>query len=250
MDNNAEPGGGYNLPDLLVVQHHCVAPSHAMRQLDQRGMRDDRVFRNDRRSHQFRLRFAVFDCIGTRAHWVPVFIIRFAERKIDQFLDAALLDHSPMGSEFDSIKFESEWAFLRPFSSKKKAPPNVASGAPSSPLRTPTAASPGFNTRPPSPSLVPSSSRGFSSSLRHTFNRTRTSSSISTLNSLFADAAPPPMSPADLTSILTDLHTLLTISEINPILTTQLWSQVMYWTSCALLAHHSIMSQPANFSHR
>lgn len=28
------------------------------------------------------------------------------------------------------------------------------------------------------------------------------------------------------------LHTLLTLSGVNPVLVVQLWSQVMYWTAC------------------
>ncbi len=49
-----------------------------------------------------------------------VFIIRFAERRIDALLDAALLDYSPLSSEFESIQFESEWSFLRTFGAGKK----------------------------------------------------------------------------------------------------------------------------------
>ncbi|KAJ6519737.1 DIL domain-containing protein [Mycena sanguinolenta] len=167
-----------------------------------------------------------FELIEEVINSVFVFIIRFAERRIDQLLDAALLDYSPLASEFDSIKFESEWSFLRSFQGKKKAPP------PSASLRIPPA--------PPSPnppvspagSMSSSTSRGFSS-LKQTFSRARAGSAATPIQSIFADG-PPPTSPADITSFLTALHTMLTLSDVNPALTTQLWSQVMYWTSCEM----------------
>jgi len=167
---------------------------------------------------------------------VFVFIIRFSERKIDQLLDAALLDYSPLSTEFESIQFESEWSFLRGFGGSKKKPvtPNGATpknGTPASPHAP--------SSRPPSPipptTASPTNQRSFAS-LRQTFARGRTPSATNTpLQSLFAEstpaAAPPPPSPKDITSFITALHTLLTLSGINPALTIQLWSQVMYWTA-------------------
>lgn len=160
---------------------------------------------------------------------VPVFIIRYAERRIDQLLDAALLEYSPLASEFDSIQFESEWSFIRSLTSRKKAhPPSV----PSTSLRTGNPPTPTSPSRPvsPSPSISSSTSLGFSS-LRQSFTRARASSQATPMQSFFSDG-PPPTSPADIISFLTALHTLLTLSDVNPALTTQLWSQVMYWTSC------------------
>jgi hypothetical protein len=169
--------------------------------------------------------------------WIPeVFIIRFAEREIDQLLDAALLDHSPASSDIDLVQFESDWSFLRPFSSKKKpASASHSAAPPSSPLRNGNLSTTSSPPRAPSPSiqqatLSSSTSRGFSS-LRQTFARARSSPSVAPLQSLFHDS-PPSVSPVDITSFLNSLHTLLTESEVNPAVTTQLWSQVMYWTSC------------------
>ncbi|KAF5375121.1 hypothetical protein D9758_000363 [Tetrapyrgos nigripes] len=162
---------------------------------------------------------------------VFVFIIRLAERKIDEFLDAALLDYQSLGSEFESVQFESEWSFLRSLTGKKKN----ATVTPNSTLKaasSPTSHQPPSPGRAASPSLSASSSRGFSS-FTSTFSRNRAGSSTTPLQSIFPDTPPPP-SPNELTSYLTALHTLLTLSEINPALTTQLWSQVMYWTSCEL----------------
>jgi hypothetical protein len=38
---------------------------------------------------------------------VAVFIIRFAERRIDQLFDATLLDYVPLTSEFEAVQFQS-----------------------------------------------------------------------------------------------------------------------------------------------
>ncbi|CAL1695236.1 unnamed protein product [Somion occarium] len=161
---------------------------------------------------------------------VFVFIIRIAERKIDTLLDAALLDYSPLSTEFESIQFESEWSFLRTFGAgKKKAvspgpiPPSASnkSVAPSSPPRA--------SSRPPSP---PPSALGNSfASLRQTFARGHRPSISTPLQSFFDDTPAPP-SPKDITSFMTALQTLLALSDINPAITTQFWSQVMYWTAC------------------
>ena len=158
-----------------------------------------------------------------------VFIIRYAERRTDQLLDNTILSFTPMASEFEAVQFESEWSFLRPFSSTKKkaAPP------PSPLLRNGNLYSPPQSpNRPLSPSHSQSSvsSRGFSS-LRKTITRSRGPSSAPPLSSIFNESPPAP-SPYDLTSFLTSLHLFLTLSDINPAIITQLWSQVMYWTSC------------------
>ncbi|KZT75110.1 hypothetical protein DAEQUDRAFT_720328 [Daedalea quercina L-15889] len=161
-----------------------------------------------------------------------VFIIRFAERRIDQLLDAALLDYTPLSKEFESVEFESEWSFLRSFAGgKKKAP--TANGAAS---KNSAPGTPKIGSRPPSPnpptSTSPTNQRGFAS-LRQTLARTRAPSNAQ-LQSIFSDpaATPPPPSPKDITSFISALHTLLTMSGINPAIIIQLWSQVMYWTAC------------------
>lgn len=43
---------------------------------------------------------------------IHVFVIRFIERRVDGYLDAALLDHEPM-DEFAGLSFEGEWSFLK-----------------------------------------------------------------------------------------------------------------------------------------
>lgn len=164
-----------------------------------------------------------------------VFIIRFAERRIDSLLDAALLDYSPLSSEFESIQFESEWSFLRSFGAGKKKANGAASSANTvrgAPPMSPTQAS-----RPPSPPPLGTSppNAGTFASFRQTLSRARAPSSATPLQSLFSDPLhPPPTSPKDMISFMTALHTLLILSGINPALVTQFWSQVMYWTACTL----------------
>ncbi|KAF8898830.1 DIL domain-containing protein [Infundibulicybe gibba] len=174
-----------------------------------------------------------FELIEEVINSVFVFIIRFAERRVDQLLDIALLDFSSLGPDSEPIQFESEWSFLRPFSGKRRAAsPNLLPTTPGARSHMPS--SPPIPVRPLSPSsslnnIPASNSRAFSS-LRESFNRTR-ASSVTPLASMFSDIPPPP-SPNKIVSFMTALNTLLTLSEINPVFVTQIWSQVMYWTSC------------------
>ena len=134
-----------------------------------------------------------------------------------------------MASEFEAVQFESEWSFLRPFTGKRKPPPVSPSGknmVPTPPTSPQRPLSPARN----QPTASLSASRGFSS-LRQTITRAKGQSSAPSLSSVFQEPLPSP-SPFDLTSFLTSLHTLLVLSDINPAITTQLWSQVIYWTSC------------------
>lgn len=161
-----------------------------------------------------------------------VFIIRFAERRIDQLLDACILDYAPQGSESETVQFESEWSFLRPFT-KKKAPLPVGVGPP-----------PNFKNPLASPEVTAQSlPRSFASSpmtpkftsLKQTIARAHAATGLRPLAPAFADTASTPL-PYDLTSFLTALQTLLVFADINPMFTTQLWSQVFYWTSCEFAA--------------
>ncbi|PPQ92673.1 hypothetical protein CVT25_013980 [Psilocybe cyanescens] len=173
-----------------------------------------------------------FELIEEVINSVFVFIIRFAERRIDQLLDTTILSYTPVPSEFEAVQFESEWSFLRPFAAKRKAPPSPVGRSPIPP--SPIPAGPH---RPLSPSqsqstISSSGSRGFSS-LRQTITRARGQSSAPPISPFFPDSHLPP-SPFDLTSFLTSLHMLLILSDINPAIITQLWSQVMYWTACEI----------------
>ncbi|PPQ62739.1 hypothetical protein CVT24_000433 [Panaeolus cyanescens] len=169
-----------------------------------------------------------FDIIEEVINSVYVFLVRFAERRIDQLLDDSILSFTPLPSEFEAVQFESEWSFLRPFSKKKAPPPPISPG------RVGTSATPISPYRPISPTstISSSNSRNFSS-LRYTINKTRAQPPTPHLTSIFQDT-PTNATPHELTSFLTALHTLLVMSDINPAITTQFWSQVIYWTSCEI----------------
>ncbi|KAH6917480.1 DIL domain-containing protein [Coprinopsis sp. MPI-PUGE-AT-0042] len=172
-----------------------------------------------------------FELIEEVINSVFVFIIRFAERKIDQLLDPTVLDYAPSGSESETVKFESEWSFLRPFTKKKApAPPPVAIGSlqhGKNPLASPTASIRTLG----STNLSPTTPKF--SSIRQTLARAQSGATGAPLSALFTDPSSAP-STYELTSFLTALHTLLAFADINPIFTTQLWSQVFYWTSCEI----------------
>ena len=229
----SESCGGSHLPNILAVQHHHLATSYALRQSDQPDVRNPRFSVANRGNPELCLWCVPCFLVNRTSNitCVPVFVIRFAERRIDQLLDAAMLDYSPASSEFDSIQFEGEWSFLRSFGSKKKANGTSSSstprgGAPMSPTQVSRPSS-------PQPPTSPQSTRAFAS-LRQTFSRNRGGSTAAQLQSLFDSQQSQPTSLKDVVSFITALHTLLTMSGINPALIVQFWSQVMYWTACEL----------------
>lgn len=168
-----------------------------------------------------------FELLEQVINSVFVFIIRFAERKIDQLLDAALLENSLIPA--DTVQFESEWSFLRPFGTKKKAPNSTPNASIRNGISSPPPLPP---PRPPSPSVQlingPPTTPKTLSSLRHTFSRAKVPATPTSTDNLESSA---PNGLRELLAFLTALHVLLTLSDINPALTTQFWSQVMYWTS-------------------
>ncbi|KAI6162119.1 DIL domain-containing protein [Pisolithus thermaeus] len=163
-----------------------------------------------------------FELLEQLVNSVFVFIIRFAERKIDQLLDAALLENSMIPA--DTIQFESEWSFLRPFSTKKKVPTSASNASIRNGISSPP---PLLPTRPPSPSVQSIDL----SSLRHTFSRAKVPTTPTNIDNLDSSTS---NGLQELLAFLTALHILLTLSDINPALITQFWSQVMYWSSSEL----------------
>lgn len=160
-----------------------------------------------------------------------VFIIRFAERRIDQLLDASLLDYSPLSSEFDTVQFESEWSFLRSFGAGKKKPPPVLNNvSPGSPTLKSAVTSPNLSAHSSRPTTPTSTATAKFATLRQTFGRGRPPATP-TFGAPMSDPGPTP-SPQDITSFMTALQTFLNMANINPALSTQLWSQVMYWAAC------------------
>ena len=166
---------------------------------------------------------------------ISVFVIRYVEKRIDRLLNPALLDHSPLPSEFD-VQFESEWSFFRSLTPKKRPTPTqaVAQSA-----KNGIISSPSLPGQPSSP--VPPSASGHRSfaSLRHNFSRSHGGSSSVSLQSMFNDAQPPQCpSPTSITSAFDALQTFLILSGTNPALITQIWSQVFYWLACESSSMH------------
>ncbi|KAJ2927192.1 hypothetical protein H1R20_g9913, partial [Candolleomyces eurysporus] len=173
-----------------------------------------------------------FELIEEVINSVYVFVIRFAERRIDQLLDSSILDYAPQGSESEKVQFESEWSFLRPFV-KKKAPPSISLGTPPGHRNNllsvdPSTARPSTGQRS---HLSPFSLKF--SPLKQTIARAHAASTGTPIQPVFSESSAKP-SPYELTTFLTALQTLLVFADINPIFTTQLWSQVFYWTSCEI----------------
>ncbi|KXN83841.1 Dilute domain-containing protein C25B8.08 [Leucoagaricus sp. SymC.cos] len=173
-----------------------------------------------------------FELIEEVINSVFVFIIRFAERRIDQLLDSTLLDYAPFS--LDSVQFESEWSFLRSFTGRKKTsapPPLISHSSSGTNIRSSGPTSPNGSLSP-SQSQPTVSARKFSS-FKQTFSKKQPTAS---LNSIFSDGAAGAQtpSPVDLTSFLSALHAFLVMNDVNPVMITQLWSQVFYWTGCEI----------------
>lgn len=139
------------------------------------------------------------------------------------------------------MKFESEWSIFRPFITKKKPPATPSKRDPPSPP---------FESASPLSSAAVTPSKSFQQSIRDTISRGRNGPSSTPLQAIFPDSPPTP-TPKDITSHLTALHTLLTLSGVNPALITQFWSQVMYWTACKFQCRcHVTMILRGDFSRR
>lgn len=160
-----------------------------------------------------------------------MFVIRYVEKRIDRLLNPAILDHSPVPSEFEGIQFESEWSFLRSLTPKKRPAPTQAA---TQSAKNGSTSSPSHLGQPSSPvSSSPQPSHRGLASLRHNFSRGHGGSSSVSLQSMFNDSQPPESpSPISITSVFDALQTFLILSGTNPALITQVWSQVFYWFAC------------------
>lgn len=154
-----------------------------------------------------------------------VFVIRFAERRIDQLLESTLLEFS-VASSLDSVEFESDWSIFRPFSRNKKATRKSATHEVGRPRRTSTAPTTPIRNHTKAPTTNVVTGPKFAS-LRHS-----NKGSSTPLSSVFGEDGSQSPSPEDMLDFLTALHSFLVMSDINPALITQLWSQVFYWTAC------------------
>ncbi|KAG9014801.1 hypothetical protein FRB94_008959 [Tulasnella sp. JGI-2019a] len=180
---------------------------------------------------------------------IYVFIIRVVEQRINPLIDPALLDYSPLASEFEYVHFESEWSFFRSLTTpKRKAGP---SSPPSSRTSTPSGKGPPSipqaisnssinhilsQPRPssPAPSLSEKSTGGpkaFTSRFRSATTSSSASPAKEPTHNNTNNNTP---TPSSITSILTALHTLLSLYGINPTMIIQANSQILYWTACEL----------------
>ena len=172
-------------------------------------------------------------------HLATVFIIRGTERRIDPLIDAALLDHSPLASEFESIQFESDWSFLRSLTPKRKHTNTNSQSNSSSLSYAYDYSSPASTIKSSSLApLRPSSPSSPSPSVFNSLKQTVTRSGHPSLSSVFPPSTPLPgpqsttITPSAITSILTSVYSLLIVYDINPAIIIQAHTQVMYWVSC------------------
>lgn len=172
-------------------------------------------------------------------HSLAAFILRCCEKRVQPLLVPALLDHSSLTAEFESIQFESDWSFFRSLTPKRK--PQSISGSSSifsntAESLTPSKSSTINNGRiTPSRHPSPSPSAKAFSSLRQTIG----SNGHTPLANVFPQAANPNgnntstgPSPSSVTAVLSSLHALLRLYSINPSIIVQAFSQIYYWIAC------------------
>ncbi|KAF8319361.1 hypothetical protein DL93DRAFT_2132412 [Clavulina sp. PMI_390] len=167
------------------------------------------------------------------------FILRCTEKRIQPLIVPALLDHSPLTTEFESVQFESDWSFFRSLTPKRKnlsassisvfANASVEALSATSRDRSSTIVN-GSRNIPGRPSS-PSAGAKALSSIRQTISR----NGQTPLANVFSPPAEPSSSepsPTSITAILSALHSLLRLYSINPSITIQAFSQIYYWVAC------------------
>lgn len=187
---------------------------------------------------------------------IHVFIIRFIERRVDDHLDAALLDYEPMSEEFNDLSFEGEWKFLknltgRGTTAKRAAERMVPKAKDIFNIHSPSATENGFDNRPvlnggndggrkrsqtsfQSGSSSPRMETGRPLSISDANHLHRSSYSSTTAgNNTKSDAAgPEPTTPRTFTNFLTSALVILQLYEVNPAVICQAFSQCYYWIGC------------------
>ncbi|KAH7340418.1 DIL domain-containing protein [Rhizoctonia solani] len=182
-----------------------------------------------------------------------VYVVRGVEQSIDEKIDACLIEHAPLASEFESIQFEGEWSFFKSLTPKKRQPPPPSYSLFSQPNGDAVQVTPHGSPKPdatsgsPGPGALSPGIKGFS--LRNTLTRKQAASAVAGLNGnsnadfgasgnrINMDVAPPMITgpqPTDVTALLGGAHTLLTLYGVNPTLTVQLFSQVLSWAACEM----------------
>lgn len=160
---------------------------------------------------------------------IHVFIIRIAERKIDEIMDAAMLDFEAL-EDFDDVRFADEWNLFRSFGAKKKRDSQLAQAIfslPNTPER-------------------PDRSKRDSAKLHRRVNsiqdlrlqasaataeaKEAIANGMSKAQAVFGDKA----SPRKVTDILTSVLLILQLYEVNPAFIVQVFSQTFFWISSEL----------------
>ncbi|KAL1410856.1 putative ankyrin-repeat protein [Vanrija albida] len=168
---------------------------------------------------------------------IHVFIIRIAERKIDDIMDQAMLDFESL-EDFDDVRFADEWNLFRsPFGAKKKEAKS-------------TLGSTVFNVPDSSDGRVDldwahrrSHSKGQRSLTRQSISDLKAvannakadakeaiANGIASAQAVFGDKP----NPRRISDILNCVIVILQLYEVNPAFVVQVFSQVFYWISSEL----------------
>ncbi|WVW86391.1 hypothetical protein I302_108437 [Kwoniella bestiolae CBS 10118] len=162
---------------------------------------------------------------------IHVFIIRVAERRIDIYLDAAILDYETL-EDFNDIRFEGEWSIFRSFAPKKKREtPRAASifvPSPNDSPATPSAAGTPHRTPNRHQSMNDLRLAATPRSISHDSNISGTSGQSHT------PTVEIEMNPSRITDILSGVHLILQLYKVNPAIVVQAFSQIFFWISCEL----------------
>lgn len=162
-----------------------------------------------------------------RVNLTPVFVIRIAERKIDEILDPAMLDFESL-EDFDDVRFADQWSIFGTFRSKKKTPATPLATAmfmPSTPEKN-GLDSPLSPIGPPSPTT----STGRSIQELKADAKDAIASGIEKAQAVFGDKP----SPRRVADVLTNVLLILQLYDVNPAFIVQVFSQTFYWISSEL----------------
>lgn len=159
-----------------------------------------------------------------------MFVIRIAERKIDESLDSAMLDFESL-DDFEEVRFQDQWNIFRSLTARKKRETPRAAGIfamPGSPSLDRRSDYGGDSPRraPISPSPARSSIQEFKAETREAL-----ANGIEKATALFTDNKP---SPRKVTDVLTNVLVILQLYDVNPAFIVQVFSQTFYWIASEL----------------
>ncbi|KDN36423.1 hypothetical protein K437DRAFT_265306 [Tilletiaria anomala UBC 951] len=165
---------------------------------------------------------------------IYVFIIRDAERRIDNVLDTAMLEYESLPGTSEA-RFEGDWNFMKNLAGSVK---NMGS---SSPQRRPLSQIFSGSNSPRGPTTP--ATNGLSISQQKAASSSPSKRAPSELNLLSvreasynatADDLLAYPSPRTVTSLLTSTLQVMQLYEINPAIIVQVLSQIIFWVGCEL----------------